>query len=219
MGLGAVLFVILGVLGRGWSLQWQEERDSKKHWDQQVANLEAGKTTGIIWPEPRFLEGFVRDQPDVAAKVTQVQFTIGKVSDERYGYLRQLPHLEAIDFYEIREGADSLLSKIAGMESITNLAFIKTRLAEDGVHAVASFPNLKRLHIDHLWEETSLEPLRGHKRLEELVLEEMPITKEWIAIFASLPKLREIDLQGSHTQAQTVDLQKALPNVKILGGK
>ena len=83
---------------------------------------------------------------------------------------------------------------------------------------MASFPNLKRLCIGYSWKETSLEPLRSHKSLETLVLDELPITKERIDFMLSLPKLREVDLEDFEAVSETDvrNLQKALPNVKIL---
>jgi hypothetical protein len=218
--IAALTLLAVGVLlafALRWESQRQADREIKERWERQVSELESGKTTCVIWPEPRFLEGFVRDQPEVAAKVTEIQMFIGKVSDERFGYVKQFPRLETIYFYEIWEGADSFLSRIAGMETITNLAFEKTALAEAGVRAVASFPNLKRLHIDYSWNETSLEPLRNHKSLETLVLEQVPITKERIAIITSLPKLRELEVGGDKTISEPdfLSLQEKLPNVKI----
>lgn len=212
-----VLLVIIAWLGREWQKS-QELSYSRDRWERQVTDIKAGKTTCLIWPEPRFLEDFVKNQPDVAAKVTEVEFCIGRVSDERFGYLRQFPHLEAIDFYDVWEGADSFLNRINGMETLTRLSFSQTHLSEDGVHAVASFPNLKRLYIDYTWRETSLRPLSGHKSIETLVLENVPVTKELIAVMASLPKLQKVNFSNSDnpfTQAERSYLQKALPNVEI----
>jgi len=221
MGLGAVVFVVLGVLGRGWSLQRQQERESKDRWDRQIAEVEAGKTTRIVWPEPRFLEGFVRDQPEVAAEITQVIFSVGRVSDERFGYLKQFPHLKAIAFDEVWEGADSFLERIAGMESITSLSFYQTGVTEEGVRAVASLPNLKRLRIDYFWKQTSLEPLRSYKGIETIALDLVTPKKEWIELMATLPNLRELELEEDEPISDSVllNLQRALPKVKILHGK
>ena len=55
-----------------------------------MADVEAGRTTRIVSPEPAFLEGFVRDQPQVAAKITTVDVCMGNVSDVRFGSLRRL---------------------------------------------------------------------------------------------------------------------------------
>ena len=221
IGLTLLAVGVLLIFSLHWGLKWREERASRERWEHQVAEVKAGKTTGIVWPEPRYLEEFVRDQPNVAAKITQVMFCIGRVSDERFGYLNQFPHLEEIDFDEVWEGADSFLKRIAGMESITSLSFYQTGVTEEGVRAVASFPNLKRLRIDYFWKQTSLEPLRGHRRLETLALEDLPITKEWIAIIASLPKLRELEVGGGElvSEVDLVNLRKALPNVKTERGK
>jgi hypothetical protein len=220
-GLGAIAFVVLAILGVGWRQQRQEERASKERWESQVTDVKAGNTTGITSPEPRFLEEFVRDQPEVAAKVTQVIFLTGKVSDERLAYLRQFPHLEEICFDEVWEGADSFLKRISGMESITSLSFYQTGLTDDGVRAVATLPNLKRLRIHYFWKGTSLKPLHGHKSIETISLEGLLPTKEWIEVLASLPKLREIELEEEEpiSSVDLENLQKALPKVKIVRGK
>ena len=130
--IAALTLLAVGILlafALRWESQRQADREIKERWDRQVADLESGKTTCMIWPEPRFLEGFVRDQPEVAAKVTQVECLTGKVSDERFGYVKQFPHLEAIYLFEIWEGADSFLNRIAGMESVTDLCFESTYLS------------------------------------------------------------------------------------------
>jgi hypothetical protein len=221
VGLGAIVVVVLAVFGLRWTFRWQEETDRKDRWERQAADVKAGKTTHILWPEPLYLEEFVRDQPAVAAKITSMEFCIGKVSDERFGYVKQFPHLEEIDFYEVWEGADLFLARIAGMESIERLSFCKTPLCENGVRAVASFPNLKRLHIDYHWKEADLKPLRGHKGVETVVLDGVHPKREWAETMASLPNLRELDLEEDEplSEADFLNLQKALPKVKIQRGK
>jgi hypothetical protein len=221
VGLGAIVVVVLAVFGLRWTFRWQEERDRRERWEHQIADVKAGKTTGMVWPEPLYLEEFVRDQPEVAAKITSVAFCIGKVSDERFGYLKQFPHLEQIDFYEVWEGADLFLAGIARMESITSLSFSKTHLSQEGVRSVASFPNLKRLHIDHHWREADLKPLHGHKGIETIGLDGVQPTTEWIAFMVSLPKLQELDLEEDEpiSESDFLNLQKVLPTVKILRGK
>jgi hypothetical protein len=214
---GAVVLAVLGALGLELSEQRQIERGIKDRWERQVADVKSGKQTFLTSPEPSFLEDLVRDQPDIAAKITSINFSMSNVSDERFGVLKQFPHLAEIDFYDVPEGADSLLKRIAGMESITSLSFSKTLLSEDGVRAVASFPNLKQLSIDYSWKDTSLEPLRSHKSLETLVLGELPITKVRIDFIRSLPKLRVVDLEDFDVvaEADRQKLRMELPNVKI----
>jgi len=219
-GVGAIAFVVLGILGVGWRQQRQEERTRRERWEGQIADVKAGKTKGIVWLEPEYLEAFVRDQPDVAAKVTQV--TIGRnLSDERFRYLRQFPHLEEIYFNEVWENADSFLKRIAGMESIRVLSFYRTKVTEEGVCAVATFPNLKRLHFDHLWKGLGFKPLYGHKGIETIGLDSVLPTKEWTEFLASLPKLRELDLEEDEpiSEADFKKLQKALPKVNVVRGK
>jgi hypothetical protein len=203
-----------------WAIQRQRDKFTKAFWDHQIAGVEAGSSTCLLRPEPEFLEEFVEQRPGVAAKITEVYFSMGSVSDERFRYLRRFPHLETLFFYDVWEGADSLLSRLAGMESITALSFSKTRLSDEGMHAVASFPNLKRLDISYVWKDADLRPLSGHKTIETLTLHELPITKEWIDVIASLPKLREVKIEGSGAVESDLDaLREAAPKVKVVRGK
>jgi hypothetical protein len=211
----AILVVILGWLSREW-VRESALAESKDRWERQVADVKAGKRTRISWPEPRFLEDFVKNQPEVAAKITEVGMLTGKASDERFRYVRQFRNLESIDLYEIWEGADTFLKNIAGMESLTSLSLCKTRLSEEGIRAVASFPNLKRLHIDWAWKGADLKPLRGQRSIERLELDEVPIPTEWIAVIATLPKLKEVVVDDEEaTHAQLLELQKVVPKLKV----
>jgi hypothetical protein len=119
--------------------------------------------------------------------------------------------------YDVWEGADSFLARIAGMESITRLSFCKTSLSAEGVRTVASFPNLKRLHFDYCWKQADLKPLRGHKGIEMIILSGIVPTREWTDIMTSLPKLRELALEEDErlSESDLQNLQKALPNCKI----
>ncbi len=86
----AILVIVAGWLSREWARN-RELADRQDRWERQIADVKAGKTTRILWPEPRFLEDFVKNQPEVAAKITEVSFDIGKVSDERFGYVASCP--------------------------------------------------------------------------------------------------------------------------------
>lgn len=89
------------------------------------------------------------------------------------------------------------------------------------MQAVASFPHLKRLHIDYFWKDASLQPLRGHRGIETISLAEVPPKREWVEIMATMPKLRELWLEEDAplSEPDLLNLQKALPNVNILRGK
>jgi hypothetical protein len=178
VGLGAIVFVVVLVLALACGLHWLSDKEIREQWERKVADLEAGRTTCLIQPEPRFLEDFVTKRPEAAAKVIEVQMYIGRASDKRFRYVGQFPKLEKIYLYEIWEGADTFLKNIAGMKSLTSLSLSKTRLSGEGFAAVASFPNLKRLQFDWACKGADLKPLSGHKNLETLVLHGVPIIKE-----------------------------------------
>ena len=106
--LGAIAMVVLMLAALRWHHRQEDEQHRIEAWQKQVAALKAGTTTVIIWPEPLCLEEFVRGQPGLAAKVTQVCFIPGgKVTDKRFGYVKQFPNLEQIDFEEVWEGTDA----------------------------------------------------------------------------------------------------------------
>ncbi len=63
---GLTLFAVgvLLVFSLRWLSQRQEDRETKERWDRQVADLESGKTTCMIWPEPKFLENGLTMAPE-----------------------------------------------------------------------------------------------------------------------------------------------------------
>jgi hypothetical protein len=213
LGTIALVFVVLV------ALPWFFQRQSKQHginaWETQVEALKAGKSTSVYWPEPLCLEEFVREQPDVAAKITHVDFLTGKVADPRFGYVKQFSNLKDIYFDEVWEGTDAFLQRISGMKSVRTLSFYRSPVSEEGVRAVASFPNLSKLDFDHYWDIAN----RGHKGITTLsLLEVVEITDELIDFMASLPNLRTLEIESRLTKADSEELQKKLPNVKIDDG-
>jgi hypothetical protein len=196
-----------------------EEDHMADWWRSQIAEVKAGGTTTVIWPDPVHLEEFVRDQPEVAAKIDTVMFTEeGKVADWRFGYVAEFPNLKTINFYETWEGVDAFLSRMSGKESITCLSFHLTLVSDAGVAAIASLPKLQELHFGrsgpitdaatvHLARMAQLRKLglcetqitdKGLIRLgvltqlEELRLEDAGITDAGLAGLAGLTKLRAL---------------------------
>ncbi len=104
------------------------------------------------------------------------------------------------------------------MKSVTKLSFSKTHLSKEGIGAVACFPNLKRLQIDWSWQGADLTPLCGQQSLETLALDgyDAPIPPEWIAVMASMPKLKEVVVDDDDDEATVVrQLKKAAPHVEV----
>jgi hypothetical protein len=212
------VFIILNVISIGNFMRGPSEAERVASWHQQVAELKDGKTTSVRWPEPLCLETFVREQPELAAKITRVDFFEGTVADERFGYVKQFPNVEEINFDEVWEGTDSFLTRVAGMKSIETLTFYQTLVTEEGARAVASFPNLSclRLH-EYTWSDASTQQLRGHKRITKVFLENIEISKAFTEVLASLPNLQELELEEDKpiSQEEFRKLRKALPKVKI----
>ena len=206
-------------------LEWIEPRKTEQHrkdrWESQVADLKAGKTTAIQIGDVKLFVEFVQKQPNVAAKVTDVVIQTlgprpGAVADEQFGNcLKQLPHLESISFDETCDDVTPLLVRLAGKKSITTLSFYMTYLTDEGVRAVADFPNLKDLQVDAHWNDLNWQPLRSHKGLESLVWEDAKITEERTKILASWPRLKSLTIEIPDADFQK--LKKSLPHVKEMG--
>ena len=87
-----------------WESQ-QTEMGVKERWERQVADVKSGQQEFLVSPEPKFLDGFVRDQPEVAAKITEHKTSASSnVSDKRYGALKQFPHLAESTSMKFRKG-------------------------------------------------------------------------------------------------------------------
>ena len=120
--------------------------------------------------------------------------------------------MEAIGFDETCDDVTPLMARLAGKESITSLSFYMTYLTDEGVPAVAAFPNLKHLHVDSHWNDLNWEPLRSHKGLESLVWEDAKMTDERMKILASWPRLQTLTVEIPDAEFQK--LKKSLPHVK-----
>ena len=208
-------FVVLSLFSLGNFMRGPNEQDRINAWQTQVEDLKRG-VTSVRWPEPLCLEEFVRDQPELAAKITKVDFFMGTVADPRFGYVKQFSNLKEIGFDEVWEGTDAFLQRIAGMKSVRTLSFDQSPVTVEGARAIASFPNLGELAFDHYWNDASLQQLRGHKGIKTLsLIERVEITDELIGVMASLPNLLELDIDTEISVAERQKLQKALPKLKI----
>ena len=159
--------------------------------EKQITEVEQGKLDWLITPDPRFLEYLIEEHPIGVAKVKGVDLSMGDVSDERFRLLKHFTNLEQIIFYDAH-GADAFLKNIRAMPSVLEIHLSQTRLSDEGMRAVASFPHLKRLQIDYFSQDVSFEPLRGHPSLEEIVLVSLPITPKMKDVFSSLPNLKKV---------------------------
>jgi hypothetical protein len=183
-----VALIAAALLLREWNRR-SEYQYAKEWMEQQIAEIEEGKKASLLSPDPRFLEELLDEHPEAAAKVTELHLDMFSASDERFACLAQLPNLSKMYLYEVRD-ADTFLGHFREKPSVTGVSLCKTGISDEGMRAVASLPNLKRLHLDYFCKRVSLEPLRGHPSLEEIVFDEVEISPEWAAVLATMPKLR-----------------------------
>lgn len=219
--LGAIAVVFLFVLSLWLDSQRQEadlRKDRLDKWKRQVAAVKSGGTTSLTIDDDTLFMEFVERQPEAAEKVAGITIetlgsTPGKVGGERFdNCIKRLPHLESISFDETCDDVTPLMSRLAGKKSITSLDFYMTYLTDEGMRAVAAFPNLKHLHVDGHWNDLNWEPLRSHMGLESLVWEDAKMTDERIKILASWPKLQKLIIEIPN--AEFAKVKTALPHVK-----
>jgi hypothetical protein len=164
-GVAALIVAMAGVLVMIFQIPKRhyerERRARREHLAKQIADVKAGKTSCIYYPDPEFLDDLVQDA-ECAEKLTEV--TLGEqfspdIAANRYQGLKQLPHLKTISvMYTV--GADAFLEDIQGMRSLEELSFCRAGVTKAGARHLTSFPNLKRLHFDDLTDPVVVDVLK-----------------------------------------------------------
>lgn len=95
-----------------------------------------------------------------------------------------------------------------------------TDIADADLGAIAAFPNLLRLHLEHTTiTDAGLAQLKTAAKLEYLNLVGTAVTKEGVKRLSGLNKLKEIYLyQTPVTEEQVGEIQLALPKTAIYAG-
>ncbi|MBN1973471.1 MAG: leucine-rich repeat domain-containing protein [Sedimentisphaerales bacterium] len=110
------------------------------------------------------------------------------------------------------------LMDLSPLKKLHNLQKIELLLIQlDNVKPLAGLTNLKRLGLEYTGI-SDIEPLKGLKNLETLNLDYNPITD--LKPLKNLTQLKSLYIRHCDkiTKEQVEDLQKALPNLKILYG-
>jgi hypothetical protein len=92
IGYGAVGVVILGVLLYQYidTMTWHN-----RFLNRQLAEVKEGKQTGIIDPDPGFLEKTLEDK-ETAATITQFTINGYETSDPRFSCLKRFPNVKVV---------------------------------------------------------------------------------------------------------------------------
>ncbi len=96
---------------------------------------------------------------------------------------------------------DDLLSHFRGMPEVEGVSLTHTDVTQEGLNAVRSLPNLRRLSIlcgtyrdRPRVGDAALGRLRGHPKLERLELQNTNVTDAGLAVLATLPNLKRLTL-------------------------
>ncbi len=90
----AVAVVSLLGSGLGCDAKSAKEASRKESWERQIKALKAGEQDFLVSPDPELLAKLVKEQPEVAAKITNIDFAMDAVSDERLACLKQISNLK-----------------------------------------------------------------------------------------------------------------------------
>lgn len=198
------LFGVLGIsttIGvKQWVENWcadDESRQSHAWMLEQMEQLRRGEINCFVSPDPRFVGELLADAA-CAAKVQDL-YLGGDLSDARLERLRELPKLKCIAFL-FADHHSAFLQHMCGMTTIEELSFERTRLGRGDVDCIASFPQLKSLHLSYVPQSSDLEGLRGHPSLERLSLDTSASDKAMIPLFQSMSHLRDLTVAASHAE-------------------
>jgi beta-lactamase regulating signal transducer with metallopeptidase domain/Leucine-rich repeat (LRR) protein len=112
---------------------------------------------------------------------------------------------------------DALLDYLAEMRGLTTLGLAECMVTDAGFSRLKGLTNLRFLRLNGTKiTDAGLEPLEGMTQLFGLNLSRTDVTDAGLAHLKGLVRLRILELAGTQvTEAGVMELQKALPDVKV----
>jgi Leucine-rich repeat (LRR) protein len=169
------------------------------------------------WWCPRWLVGQVGI--DCFDRVAQVVFAndTSRVTDDVLLQISKLDRLEwlALDADQI---TDTGLGNLRNMTSLTRLSLATAAVGDSGLAHLRSLRRLEALDLAYTGVgDTGLAHLKGLTNLVALRLERTRVTDAGLPSLRGLTSLAQLDLTNTAvTDAGLRELQKSLPNVKII---
>jgi hypothetical protein len=189
-----LVFITIASVGFGWLGYKVRQANRQRIAVQSLRDLQAAVLYDHVLggsqapPGPPWLRNLLGY--DFFAKATYVRLFRADCEEEAMVYLRQLPHLENLDF--------------------------GTRLTDSGLSNIRSLSNLQFLSLNNTEvTDAGLVHLRGLK-IWSLRLDNTKITDAGLTHLKELTELREVFLRNTQiSDAGYRDLQKLLPNVTV----
>jgi uncharacterized membrane protein len=203
-------------------------RDKSEAKTGDESSGKSGEKTGEVvqlikvWQEQRFppaRKSIVPEQEVAKADEAAVKALTGKsvvvlAAGANSNYL-------SVDFVNAPVGFHTLLPLLEKIgPQIVWLQTGGTDIGDADLAAIAAFPHLLRLHLEHTAvTDAGLTQLKNATKLEYLNLVGTGITKEGVKRLAGLKKLKELYLyQTPVTKEQVAEIQSGLPGTAIYAG-
>lgn len=189
--LGSLLLVI--TLASVW-LGWWRQRALQ----QQAAVAALTKHGGWCYYDYQI----VNNQPDPQATSPIPRWLLDQLGDDYFHPVVEVNFAYGTTRYGRREGASPLeeaLCSLPDLPRLKRLLMSGDRLNDAGLQHVGKLPELKEIY---LWDATNVTDagmahLRGLQQLEYVHCSNSQITDESLRVFAMLPRVNGLSLQGS----------------------
>ncbi len=138
-------------------------------------------------------------------------------TDTDLGRLQGSPELSELNLNN-NQITDAGLERLRSLPRLQQLSLNDTLITDNGVQTLGSIATLKELNLHHTRvTDAGLAHLRSLKYLEKLGIGGPTITDQGLANLKGMTSLRELFVVKSKiTDAGVRDLQKALPNLRII---
>ncbi|MAB79727.1 MAG: hypothetical protein CMJ89_10290 [Planctomycetes bacterium] len=117
---------------------------------------------------------------------------------------------------------DGTLQLLRGLEPcLVTLDLSRTAVSDEGLAALAAFPQLRRLRLDRTSVgDAGLVHLGGMERMESLNLFQTKVGDRGLEVLRTLKRLRKLYVWQSEVSVEGIaELQNALPDLTIVGGE
>jgi len=129
--------------------------------------------------------------------------------DAAMAHIGKLEHLEELNLHHSRNFSGEGCRHLPKLQNLRHLVFhnIRPFNAEGIIESVAQLPNLRSLHLTALIHlpMTSLEPLRGHPKLESLIYPQQDEIPQFLDLLSSMPSINEVMILSKPGELQILN--------------
>lgn len=158
----AFVLGIMGILAYGWhraALFNLAQTENDRQQLRQRLFVEAKNGRSDVWVLDGELLSMLAKDPECAACVTYLWFSMLDLSDPRFQQAGNFKRLRTVAFYEC-SNTDNVLRSIRGMPTIENVSFEVSSITDEGIQLLATLPNLKKVHFEQIMPPEKIKLLR-----------------------------------------------------------